>query len=192
MIILENYYDNSMVKCELNEDVEDKTILQEDGYRDREPEYLPYRCQVCGKGCKGKTHLKDHMLVHNKKHKCSSCGKAFAKKADMREHINVVHEGLKLHKCEICDKDFGYRAHLAQHLKTCAVKKGTDAAISLNIGIHKDHSFNDQAEVWAEDEIFVKLSIRGMIKTSLSDTTINQIGHCSPYVEKFLKLLPRL
>ena len=60
--ISENYYDNSMVKCELNEDIEDKTILQDDEYRDREPEYLPYRCTVCGKGCKGKTHLKDHML----------------------------------------------------------------------------------------------------------------------------------
>ncbi|XP_032577856.1 zinc finger protein 468 [Drosophila sechellia] len=77
-----------------------------------------HSCSVCHKSFKQPIVLQRHMLTHNQeKHLCPICQKVFRRKSSLASHL-AIHSDLGLQfKCELCSKHFQNKANLNQHLR---------------------------------------------------------------------------
>ena len=80
---------------------------------------IEYKCDQCGKTCRGKTSLKSHLLVNHKprKHCCNICGKGYVNASFLRYHMEEIHYNKLEFSCEQCDKRFPNNRVLKMHLK---------------------------------------------------------------------------
>lgn len=106
-------------------------------------------CSTCGKKCKSKKALLDHMNTHQQKYECTLCKAKFSKPfnlkrhqrshnaekekclqcgkyfVDVKHHLNscVIQSDEKVFDCAICKKVFKEKRYLKQHTKTLHEKK---------------------------------------------------------------------
>ena len=74
-------------------------------------------CMICEKEFNSKSHLKQHLLIHNgeKSFQCEYCEKKFTRKWSLNTHVKI-HTGERALKCEYCEKKFNRKEHLKRHL----------------------------------------------------------------------------
>ncbi|KAM6185026.1 zinc finger protein 57 homolog [Rhynchocyon petersi] len=106
-----------------------------------------FRCHICGKCFKTRSHLHSHQLVHNPKwtYNCNQCGKSFRSPRTVGYHKRIhlgekpfyctlcgktycdpsglsrhnrVHLGHRPHPCPVCGKSFRDQSELKRHQKT--------------------------------------------------------------------------
>jgi KRAB domain-containing zinc finger protein len=79
----------------------------------------PYVCDVCGVGCISSSHLSRHKKVHTgvKPFTCEICNKAFADSSSCKRHL-MVHTGEKPYSCELCGKVFTSSQTLKEHKRS--------------------------------------------------------------------------
>ena len=91
-----------------------------------------HQCTECGKGFRQRSHLREHMLIHNGVYpfECLKCDKKFRQRNGLNKHILQQH-GHMPYPCKHCDKEFRQSAALKIHqvtdhqLMTCAICKDT-------------------------------------------------------------------
>jgi KRAB domain-containing zinc finger protein len=71
-------------------------------------------CDMCGKQCKTKKALSDHMRLHTKKHVCYVCNARFTLKFQLQRHIASHYQ--EKQQCSKCGK---YFMQLKEHMKRC-------------------------------------------------------------------------
>ncbi|CAB1351643.1 unnamed protein product, partial [Coregonus sp. 'balchen'] len=79
-----------------------------------------HRCELCGKGFKSPSELKQHQAsVHRgeKPFQCPTCGKCFAKKENLKIHASV-HSEERAFQCSQCQMCFKTKYTLSDHKKT--------------------------------------------------------------------------
>lgn len=78
-----------------------------------------YCCEVCGRKCKNKSHLRDHMISHSaeSQYKCDVCDKRFKYKSSLGQHLRR-HSGDVPFKCDQCDAAFVNQSELGRHKDT--------------------------------------------------------------------------
>ena len=75
-----------------------------------------YCCEICGRKCKTKSHLHDHMISHSavSRYQCGICDKTFKYKSSLVQHLRR-HSGDVPFKCDECDAAFVKRSELRLH-----------------------------------------------------------------------------
>ncbi|KAF5299196.1 hypothetical protein FQA39_LY02369 [Lamprigera yunnana] len=75
-----------------------------------------YKCNVCEKFFKTKSHVKYHSFCGNgqKPLQCNKCDKGFVNRYHLEVHL-LIHSNLKPHKCDICHKGFTTANKLNRH-----------------------------------------------------------------------------
>ena len=77
-------------------------------------------CNVCGRRCCSRWHLRAHLLIHTgaKPNICEICNQGFIRKHDMVRH-KFIHRKLSPYKCKVCKVYFNneprYETHMLRH-----------------------------------------------------------------------------
>ncbi|XP_044727707.1 zinc finger protein 260-like [Chrysoperla carnea] len=72
-------------------------------------------CEQCGKICKNKHRLAEHLNTHNARiFNCDECAKCFKSMQVLKIH-KLTHSGIKMFECDVCGKKFSRRGQLTTH-----------------------------------------------------------------------------
>ena len=83
-----------------------------------------YTCQICGKFCKSKALLSNHMITHNDKDIiCDTCGKGYKSKYHLIDHQRSHREKTLNCLVEECSSMFVSKIELNRHMKLIHSKK---------------------------------------------------------------------
>ncbi|XP_027136095.1 zinc finger protein 37-like isoform X2 [Larimichthys crocea] len=110
-----------------------------------------FQCDTCGKECKSKYRLDNHLKMHTNGVKlwwCNICGKGFGLRSALNDHIKS-HPGEGQYFCSTCGKGFTYRSHLSIHARThrglklhlckrCGKPFAFDSALKVHMRTHTD------------------------------------------------------
>lgn len=77
-----------------------------------------YKCDICEKDFRTKSHLKGHLIAHTaaRQEQCDICRSRFQLKSILKNHM-LTHFGFKRFGCVICVRAFVHRVYLRQHMK---------------------------------------------------------------------------
>lgn len=80
-----------------------------------------YECSICGKQCKMKKDMKQHMIVHldERPFSCDICNFKFKRQFQLTKHKSIVHLQSKKEICKICGWVTKSKKKLALHRKIC-------------------------------------------------------------------------
>ncbi|GFR59697.1 zinc finger protein 813-like [Elysia marginata] len=93
-------------------------------------ESKPYTCDICGKGFRQASQMKNHQVTHVKSStkevgqywfsakKCDICDRMFANSKCLKKHKEVVHGNFKPYKCTYCDHTTARKAMMQLHMRT--------------------------------------------------------------------------
>ena len=73
-----------------------KNSTSSDIQHNTDPGKKSFRCGTCGKTCKLKSLLKQHMRIHTDERpfSCQTCGRTFSSRGDLKKHTRI-HTGEK-------------------------------------------------------------------------------------------------
>ncbi|XP_053407043.1 zinc finger protein 37-like isoform X2 [Mercenaria mercenaria] len=79
-----------------------------------------YQCTVCGVKMCRKSHMDDHMNIHNNvnPYSCKSCSKSYKNKSAYKRHMKDCGSGIK-YVCSECGQIYKSSTGLQDHLKRC-------------------------------------------------------------------------
>lgn len=98
-------------------------------HKETHSEDRPYACDVCGKGFKQFTQMRNHQIIHDE-HKsddqskwysnkqCHICSRMFANQKSLATHIDAIHNKVKPFSCHLCDYATPRKAMLQLHIRT--------------------------------------------------------------------------
>ncbi|KAH9515225.1 hypothetical protein Btru_013930 [Bulinus truncatus] len=77
-------------------------------------------CEICGKECFTKFHLKEHMETHEdtKGYICWVCGQSFKSRNCFNSHVFHKHNDIRKYKCKVCEKSFKTWTQLKVHVRS--------------------------------------------------------------------------
>ncbi|KAK0051281.1 transcription factor hamlet-like isoform X15 [Biomphalaria pfeifferi] len=79
--------------------------------------YMPFHCDICGKGLQTKGGLHLHMATHgDRKFFCPVCDSKFKFKHHLKNHLKCIH---KLLPCSSCSQTFQSKEEYVQHIFHC-------------------------------------------------------------------------
>ncbi|KAK7481719.1 hypothetical protein BaRGS_00027092 [Batillaria attramentaria] len=90
----------------------------------------PYTCDVCGKGFKQLSQMKNHQIIHEEHRQggknvnwftskvCHICNRVFANSKCLKKHVEAVHSKVKPYVCQYCDHTTARKAMMELHLRT--------------------------------------------------------------------------
>lgn len=79
--------------------------------------YSQLLCDVCGRHCRNKNHLRDHKKEHiNRSVTCTICGETLSSYHKLRPHMQNVHD--KKYKCLACPEQFETHYKRSLHMMT--------------------------------------------------------------------------
>lgn len=107
---------------------------------------IKYRCNICMKSFRTKSHIKYHQTCVSKEYKftckcgkgfkakiaydrhiiketgdrphiCSDCEKSFLTKPELNRHVVHVHQKNEFYQCPLCQRYFAWEQNLKSHLK---------------------------------------------------------------------------
>ncbi|XP_068099786.1 zinc finger protein 300-like isoform X1 [Hyperolius riggenbachi] len=83
---------------------------------DREGDGKNDQCPECGKSCRNKSHLAEHVRLQTREEQfpCPECGKCFNLKTDLLRHQRY-HTGELPYSCTECGKYFSEKSNLTKH-----------------------------------------------------------------------------
>ena len=78
---------------------------------------IMYQCTFCGKTCKGKYKLNEHMIVHQKAtpYPCDKCDMAFKSDARLKRHKLCHDDNRPMFHCDLCDAVLSSKKSLLTH-----------------------------------------------------------------------------
>lgn len=100
-----------------------------------------FKCNVCGKAFKRKSHLTRHQILHTgqKPFACQLCDERFTRSENRARHVMQVHQTGAQHECTICHKQFGKLHTMERHMKLHEVNRphGCDTCGNRYTRAHK-------------------------------------------------------
>lgn len=100
-------------------------------------ELKPTQCTFCDLQCSTQLALKDHMKIHNIKHRCTDCGLKFISDYYLKLHILRQHMIEKPYKCSECDKSFITKYALNAHTKTHTGERNYECTLCDSKFVHR-------------------------------------------------------
>ncbi|KAK3731788.1 hypothetical protein RRG08_035452 [Elysia crispata] len=113
-------------KCNYKTDTPHKMSIHMEIHSDSKP----YTCDVCGKGFKQVSQMKNHQVTHVKANskevgqywfnakKCDVCDRVFANSKCLKKHKEVVHGNYKPFQCTFCNHTTARKAMMELHMRT--------------------------------------------------------------------------
>lgn len=88
----------------------------------------PYTCDVCGKGFKQLSQMKNHQITHAQHQQnvqggwfsakpCEICKRTFANSKCLKKHVEAVHTKVKRFACTYCSHTTARKAMLNLHMR---------------------------------------------------------------------------
>lgn len=80
----------------------------------------PFRCDICDKCFKRKSHLTRHRLLHTglKPFSCDICQERFTRSENRQRHIMQMHHEGSQYRCNVCQKVFSKVHSMKRHMKS--------------------------------------------------------------------------
>ncbi|GFO11274.1 Zinc finger protein 813-like [Plakobranchus ocellatus] len=113
-------------KCDYKTDTRHKMSI----HMEIHSESKPYTCDVCGKGFRQASQMKNHLVTHVNRDskdigqcwftqkKCDVCDRVFANSKCLKKHKEVVHGNHKPFKCTFCSHTTARKAMMQSHMRT--------------------------------------------------------------------------
>ncbi|GAB1598793.1 zinc finger protein 236-like [Argonauta hians] len=111
-------------ECEFKSDTSHKLLI----HKEIHSEHRPYTCDVCWKGFKQFSQMRNHQLIHAEHQsndsdrwyttkQCDICKRVFANQKCLSKHVQAVHSKIKPYVCSYCGHSTARKAMLQLHLR---------------------------------------------------------------------------
>ncbi|XP_076111464.1 uncharacterized protein LOC143079769 [Mytilus galloprovincialis] len=125
--------DTDLLECDICHDFRTDAFSKLMIHQEIHSEEKPYTCDVCGKGFRQYSQMKNHQLIHSTddqnnekskgKRQCDTCKRIFANQKCLLKHIEGVHSQIKPYKCMYCGYASSRKAMLLLHERTHTKEK---------------------------------------------------------------------
>lgn len=132
------------------EDIDDLCNEGNDGEASGTCVTSQYTCEMCGKCCKNKSLLTQHIAAHMERpYNCNECDKSFRVKKSFDNHMDTEHSGrLTCHQCNIIYKrEIFFKRHLMDihsvdpSCDVCSLIFEDISDYRAHLNIHNDNTF---------------------------------------------------
>lgn len=125
--------DTDLLECDVCHDFRTDGVSKLMIHKEIHSDERPYTCDVCGKGFRQYSQMKNHQLIHNTDNHCESkikgkkqcdiCKRLFANNKCLLKHIEGVHSKIKPFECMYCGYASSRKAMLLLHQRTHTKEK---------------------------------------------------------------------
>lgn len=125
--------DTDLLQCDICHEFRTDGISKLMIHKEIHSDERPYTCDVCGKGFRQYSQMKNHQLIHNGddlseikskgKKQCNICKRLFANQKCLIKHIEGVHSKIKPYECTYCGYASSRKAMLQLHERTHTKEK---------------------------------------------------------------------
>jgi len=120
--------DTDLLTCDLCESFKTDTLSKLLVHKEIHSEDRPYTCDVCGKGFKQFSQMRNHQMIHtehqsenNRKYlrskECDICHRQYANQKCLNKHIQAVHNKIKPFVCPYCGHTAARKAMMELHIR---------------------------------------------------------------------------